>query len=57
MSSDFLREAGAGTSLQETWHCQYDAEHDPYTVETALVYLAFSLSRCGNAKNSEKLKS
>lgn len=43
--------------LQEAWHCQYDAEHNPHTVKTALVYLAFSLSRHGNAKSREKLKS
>lgn len=42
--------------LQEAWHCQDDAEQDPHTVKTALVYLAFSLSRHGNAKSSEKLK-
>lgn len=43
--------------LQEAWHCQDDAEHNAHTVETALVYLAFSLSRHENAKSSEKLKS
>lgn len=43
--------------LQEAWHCQDDAEHNPHTVKTALVYLDFSLSRHGNAKSSEKLKS
>lgn len=57
MSSDFFREAEAGTSLQEAWRRQDDAEHNPHTVKTVLVYSAFSLSRCGNAKSSEKLKS
>lgn len=57
MSSYLFREAEAGTSLQEAWHCQDDAEHDPHTVKTALVYLAFSLSGRENAKSSEKLKS
>ena len=57
MSSGLFREAEAGTSLQEASRCQDDAEHNLHTVKTALVYLAFSLSWCGNAKSSEKLKS
>jgi len=57
MSSDLFREAEAGISLEEAWHCRDDAEHNPHTVKTVLVCLAFSLSRCGNAKSSEKLKS
>lgn len=57
MSSGLFREAEAGTSLQEARRCQNGAEHNPHTVKTALVYLAFSLTRCGNAKSSEKLKS